>query len=136
MNYELKVEKKKVPDFDDRKCYPKRATNLMPYHKIEIEIRKDAQWPPITEDPNAELPAIQEMPDETFTATEENETVTKKMPESEILSQINNLTNEAKNNNNSNNNNEVKKRQRFDEQNLETSFWTNEKPVEFLKKRN
>lgn len=105
MNYDLKADDKKIKEADDqRKCYPKRASNLMPYHKIEIEIRKDTQWPPITHE-STEMPAIAEQP----TVITEQETVPKK-PDNEILLKINNLKNETK------------KRQRFDEQNLETSF--------------
>lgn len=33
---------------EDRKCYPKRASNQMPYQKIEHQIRNDTDWPPIS----------------------------------------------------------------------------------------
>jgi hypothetical protein len=50
MNYEIKDEHVKHARDDDlqKKCYPKRANNQMPYQKIESELRKDAHWPPIT----------------------------------------------------------------------------------------
>ena len=52
MNYDIPDKKKPRKDLDDedqRKCYPKRGTNIMPYQKIEFELRKDAHvWPPIT----------------------------------------------------------------------------------------
>ena len=38
-----------MDDENEMKCYPKRATNQMPYQKIEKEIRLNKQWPPITE---------------------------------------------------------------------------------------
>ncbi len=110
MNYDLKPESLKIKDDEtdsQRKCIPKRANNLMPYHKIEIEIRKDAQWPPITRD-EAQVPVIPQAI--VRTEQEYSPPVVVKNPDSEILLTINNLTNETK------------KRQRFDSQKLETSF--------------
>lgn len=54
MNYEIKDEHVKHAREDDlqKKCYPKRANNQMPYQKIESELRKDAHWPPITNNNN------------------------------------------------------------------------------------
>lgn len=50
MNFDIKDEHVKHARDDDlqKKCYPKRANNQMPYQKIEFELRKDAHWPPIT----------------------------------------------------------------------------------------
>lgn len=50
MNHEIKDEQTKYVKEDDlqKKCYPKRNNNQMPYQKIEFELRKDTHWPPIT----------------------------------------------------------------------------------------
>lgn len=39
---------------EDRKCYPIKASNQMPYQKIESQIRKDTDWPPISHVPPAD----------------------------------------------------------------------------------
>lgn len=39
---------------EDRKCYPIKASNQMPYQKIESQIRKDTDWPPISRVPPAD----------------------------------------------------------------------------------
>ena len=58
MNYDIpdkKKPRKDLEDEDQRKCYPKRGTNIMPYQKIEFELRKDAHvWPPITKPPHVD----------------------------------------------------------------------------------
>jgi len=117
MNYEIKSENLKIKDDEidsQRKCIPKRANNLMPYHKIEIEIRKDTQWPPITRDEVLSAEPSEPVKLATISETEQNsalEETDKRVPvDSEILLTINNLANESK------------KRQRFDSQNLETEF--------------
>jgi hypothetical protein len=49
MNFESNKEHDiNVDDENEMKCYPKH-NNRMPYEKIESEIRKNKQWPPITE---------------------------------------------------------------------------------------
>ena len=50
VNYEAqdKEKNKAIQDESQRKCYPKKSSNQMPYQRIEFEIRKDAHWPPIT----------------------------------------------------------------------------------------
>ena len=79
----------------------------MPYHKIEIEIRKDTQWPPITHEPNS-IPVTEE------NQSENNNVVPnidkEKTRGNEILAQIDNY------------NRETKRRKNHDDQNLETSF--------------
>jgi hypothetical protein len=102
MNYDIKEEQKKSLKEDDldKKCYPKRASNQMPYQKIEIEIRKDAHWPPITED----IKHDSEFINDSFKHNNN-------LKSNEILTQIN-----------ENYLNETKKRQKFEEKNLETSF--------------
>lgn len=79
----------------------------MPYHKIEIEIRKDAQWPPITHEPES-IPVAEE------NQTDNNNVVpnidNEKLKGNEILTQIDNY------------NRETQRRKNQDGQNLETSF--------------
>ena len=113
MNYEIKEEQKKSLKEDDfhKKCYPTRASNQMPYQKIEIEIRKDAHWPPITTEVKDET-KVNVLDDKTSNEIEQEVAANEKPQTSEILAQINeNCLNESQ-----------KKRQRFDDKNLETSF--------------
>lgn len=109
VNYDIKDQSQRQLKDDDRqkKCYPKRTSNLMPYHKIEIEIRKDTQWPPITHEPNS-IPVTEE------NQSENNNVVPnidkEKTRANEILAQIDNY------------NRETKRGKNHDDQNLETSF--------------
>jgi hypothetical protein len=60
MDYQTNKQKNKLDKIEDEiqmKCYPKRTTNQMPYQKIENELRKNTQWPPIT--PNTVTVTIQ-----------------------------------------------------------------------------
>lgn len=132
INYDIKASQKLksgVEEADNqRKCMPSKRNTLMPYQKIEHEIRKDAQWPPITLEDEADEKAgeKQQLPEAIAEATalahlaqqqqqkssssEEVFQTQTWRPENEILAKINELQAE------------VKKRQRFDDQNLETSF--------------
>jgi hypothetical protein len=50
MNFESNKEREIALDEENEmKCIPKRMNNQMPYQKIEIEIRENKQWPPITQ---------------------------------------------------------------------------------------
>ena len=50
MNFDSNKEREIALDEENEmKCIPKRMNNQMPYQKIEIEIRKNKQWPPITQ---------------------------------------------------------------------------------------
>jgi hypothetical protein len=49
--FETNKEQEKLIKNDEEsqmKCYPIKTTTKTPYQKIEIEIRKNKQWPPIT----------------------------------------------------------------------------------------
>lgn len=137
INYDIKASQKLKSAVDEadnqRKCMPSKRNTLMPYQKIEHEIRKDAQWPPITLEDEAnetDERAEQQQPRQVITeatvlahlaqrqqrqkssnsSSEEVLQTHNSRPENEILAKINELQTE------------VKKRQRFDDQNLETSF--------------
>lgn len=51
MAFETNKEREQLVKHDEEsqmKCYPIKTTTQTPYQKIEIEIRKNKQWPPIT----------------------------------------------------------------------------------------
>lgn len=116
MNHDIKDEHvKHAKDDLQKKCYPKRTNNQMPYQKIEFELRKDAHWPPISN--NA-------------TTTQTNVVLNEKNT-NEIVSA--NLVSSSRSNSNNHLNrsesNKLKKHTKLDDTNFEMKITANDKLI-------